>query len=125
MKTQDYMVSHLIGGLSFKVLREANVDRCQSGKFNHQLEEWSEAQWACALSGEVGELCNLIKKRFRGIPEDVVTQKMLADELADIACYLDLLAAKLGISLDQAVRDKFNEVSIKRGSPIRLLGIGQ
>lgn len=119
-RTQNYSVSHLTGGLLFSVLRAANVDRCESGKFNHQLNDWSEAQWACALAGEVGELCNLIKKRFRGIKSDIVTEKMLANELADIICYADLLAAKLGIDLGHAVKDKFNEVSRKRGSHIRV-----
>lgn len=125
MRTKDYMKSHLVGGLDLDVLRIANVDRCQSGRFNHQLGDWSEAQWACALAGEVGELCNLIKKRFRGIKTDKVTKKMLADEIADIATYLDLLAAKLDISLGEAICNKFNEVSVKRGSPIRLKGHGR
>lgn len=117
-RIQNYSISHLTGGLLFSVLRAANVDRCESGKFNHQLQDWTPAMWACAAAGEMGELCNLIKKQFRGI--DVVTEKMLADEIADVVIYLDLLAARLGIDMGQAVVSKFNETSLKRGSHIRV-----
>lgn len=117
-KIQDYSYSHLTGGLLFTVLRHANVDRCESAVFNHKLNDWTPAQYGCALAGEVGELCNLIKKDFRGL--DKVTKKELADEIADVAIYLDLLAARLGISLGRAISDKFNATSVKRGSHIRI-----
>lgn len=117
-RTDDYSESRLTGGLLFSVLRLANIDRCESAVFNHRLHDWTPAQYACALSGEVGELCNLIKKQFRGL--DKVTEKDLADEIADVAIYLDLLAARLGISLGAAIASKFNETSVKRGSHIRL-----
>jgi NTP pyrophosphatase (non-canonical NTP hydrolase) len=48
------------------------------------------------------------------------TNKQIADELADVVTYLDLLAAVLGVDLGQAVADKFNEVSIRVGFPERL-----
>jgi NTP pyrophosphatase (non-canonical NTP hydrolase) len=105
--------------LTFHELRAANLARVSA--FKHTLEGWSAAQWACALAGETGELCNLIKKLFRAKgPEDFVSNKQIADEMADIAIYLDLFAARMGISLDEAICEKFNQKSVDVGSDIRL-----
>jgi hypothetical protein len=41
-------------------------------------------------------------------------------ELADVVTYLDILAMQLGIDLGQAVVDKFNEVSRRVGSTVRI-----
>ena len=95
-------------------LRAANVSRCETF---HAIGEWSETDYACALAGEVGELCNLIKKRRRG---DDIPPAMLADEIADVLIYLDLLAARLGIQVDGAVVRKFNAWSVSKGLPQRL-----
>jgi NTP pyrophosphatase (non-canonical NTP hydrolase) len=43
-------------------------------------------------------------------------------ELADVVTYLDLLAFQLNIDLGDAVIQKFNEVSIRVGSTVRLDG---
>lgn len=101
--------------LDFDTLREANVSRCESAFF--LLYAWSPNDWATALAGEVGELCNLLKKMRRG---DVVDPAEIAKELGDIVTYADLLAARLGIDLGEATRAKFNEVSDRRGSAIKL-----
>lgn len=102
-------------GLTFEQLRDANVRRCEQAF--HPVNDWSLTDWATALAGEVGEACNLIKKRRRG--EEIPTEA-IAEELADVVMYLDLLAARLGIDLEAAVRAKFNVVSDRRGSGIRL-----
>ena len=44
----------------------------------------------------------------------------LAEELADIYLYLDLLATKAGIDLPTMIRAKFNEVSERQDFPERL-----
>lgn len=44
-------------------------------------------------------------------------QKALASEIADITIYLDLLAQKNGIDIDEAVKEKFNQVSDEMGCP--------
>jgi len=100
---------------TFSQLREANVARCE--KHFHKLNIWSNTDWACALAGEVGELCNFIKKMRRG--QDVPIEK-LAKEIGDIQCYLDLLAARLGIDLAEATIEKFNEVSDRKNCKIKL-----
>lgn len=101
--------------LTFSKLRKANVKRCN--KHFHKLDSWSPTDWGCALSGEVGELCNFLKKSLRG--EDV-SKDDIAKEIADIQCYLDLIAARLGIDLADCVIDKFNEVSARKNSDIML-----
>ena len=97
--------------LDFATLRATNVDRCE--EVFHPLHSWSPNDWATALAGEVGEACNMLKKMRRG--EDIPTID-IAKELADSVIYLDLLAARLGINLGEAVREKFNLVSDQRGS---------
>src|SRR5688572_30842112 len=93
--------------LTFARLRKKNVERCNKD-FPQCLKEWSPSDWMCALTGEVGESANLIKKQRRG---DKIDKKEIAYELADAMTYLDLLAARLGIDLGAAVVEKFNIVS--------------
>jgi len=60
---------------------------------------------------------NKVKKLRRGDPIKI---EDIADEIADTIIYLDLLAARLEINLDDAVRRKFNEVSTRRMSDYKL-----
>ncbi|HUU94050.1 MAG TPA: hypothetical protein VM238_22895 [Phycisphaerae bacterium] len=101
--------------LAFEEFSHANLVRCRESF--HELEDWSETDWACAMAGEVGEVCNLIKKRRRG---ELVDARAIAAELADVVTYADLLARRLDINLGMAVACKFNEVSERVSSPIRL-----
>ena len=101
--------------LDLSTFRKANAARCEESFF--LLDHWSEMEWGCALAGETGELCNLLKKRARG---DSIPLKAVLDEMADIFTYLDLLAAKLGVDLSEPIREKFNEVSERWGSKIKL-----
>jgi len=101
--------------LTFSHLAEQNLRRCEEAF--HGIDRWSPTDWGCALAGETGELCNLLKKLRRG---DQVDMEDVADELADVICYADLTATRLGIDLAEAVRRKFNRVSEKRGSAVRL-----
>ncbi len=58
-----------------------------------------------------------------GAPASEVAKQVLtaiAEEVADTVIYADLLAARLGIALEEAVIAKFNEVSIRNGFPQRL-----
>lgn len=109
------MADASLDNLRFDEFRRVNVIRCEQAF--HPLEEWSPTDWATAMGGECGEALNLIKKLRRG---EVVSSDHIAAELADLVTYADLLAARLGIDLGAAVRRKFNEVSGRKGSPIRL-----
>lgn len=103
--------------LSFKELREINVKRCESSFF--PLKSKDGPWWGNAMAGECGEACNIVKKIDRDgwSPE---LQNALGKELADIVTYADLLAARFGIDLAQVVAIKFNEVSERVGSDLRL-----
>lgn len=108
--------------LDFDTLRETNVRRCESAF--HKLDEWSGTDWSNAMAGEVGEACNITKKIRRGdYPDDYAYMdavRELAKEIADVVIYADLLAARFGIDLGEAVRRKFNEVSDRRHSKVKL-----
>lgn len=91
------------------------------------LHSWSLADWAVALAGECGELCNVVKKLNRvrdGLrgnresPEEL--RQMLADEIADVFLYLDLLAQSQRLLLEEVVRAKFNATSDRLGFEERL-----
>lgn len=114
---------------SFDLLRAANVARLPT--FRNRLgqpahseadgSDWSDAEWLQAVTGELGELANEMKKRLRGdyadLPDAVIRHK-LASEVADVQIYLDLLAFRLGIDLGRATIEKFNEVSLRVRSPV-------
>lgn len=61
---------------------------------------------ALALAGEVGEALNLIKKDWRGDAGTAERRVLLAEELADIRIYLELLAAACSVDLDAECRAK-------------------
>lgn len=65
---------------------------------------------ALALCGEAGELANLIKKCWRGDRSLRNAEVDLAEELADVRIYLELLASMLKIDLDAAVCAKLPEL---------------
>lgn len=104
---------------------ERNRRRCESPRgFNHKLDSWTLSDWMTALAGEVGEAANIIKKlnRYRdGIPGNLLNETKeelvgkLGVELADIACYLDLLAQAAGFDLETLREEKFQQVSKKLG----------
>ena len=98
-------------GLDLERFRLKNKARTED--VFHPIDEWSPTDWATAMAGECGEACNLIKKLPRG--DDIKTED-IADEIADMVTYADLLCERLGISLSDAIVRKFNKVSYKTGS---------
>lgn len=108
--------------LTFEQLAQMNASRLVKW---HKGTAWSTSDWVTAVTGELGELASLVKMMNRtrdGLPGNKfdVTTQMLADELADVVCYLDLLSTSLGISLGKAVTAKFNAVSERMGFEERL-----
>lgn len=106
-------------------LREANLSRLP--RYGHgtinQVGAWGAMQWGCALAGEVGELCNVLKKYDRQMPTDPSPDELRSEimyEIADVAIYLDLTAAYFGYDLRRAIETKFNRTSVKFGFPERL-----
>lgn len=114
--------------LCLSALRFANIARLPQFK-NRRGEpahsepdgsDWSLAHWCNAVTGELGELANLIKKIERGdfTLEDV--RQEVADELADVQIYLDILAFRCGVDLAEATVSKFNRTSERVGSDVRI-----
>lgn len=115
---QISMPPSTVSSLQFNQLRKAN-DRRAIEVFGHEagLEDWSPAEWTNALAGEAGELCNLTKKMLR---DGNISREEIGKEIADVVIYADLVALRLGLKLEDLVRQKFNEVSDRRGSDIKL-----
>lgn len=113
-------------GLSFDVLRAANVERLPLFKNCHgeaahaaaDGSDWSRSDWLEAITGELGEYANFSKKFRRGDINEIEFMGHARKELADVVTYVDLLAFRLGIDLGAAVREKFNQVSARVSVPV-------
>ena len=108
--------------LDLETLRKANIERCL--KWNGPKGVYAESlrDWALAMIGEAREVCNVVKKIGRAesgkVGNDVSYGKLkekLADELADVVIYCDLLASRASINLSVAIAKKFNDVSRRNG----------
>ena len=106
-----------------QAFRKLNISRARTGFKCYDNQPLT--YWTTALAGEVGELCNMIKKMERvqrgGIDGGSsytakdINKEMLKEEIGGIAIYLDLLASLLDIDLQEAMVDTFNEKSDKYG----------
>lgn len=114
--------------LTFAQLRAANIARLPRFK-NRRGEpahsepdgsDWKLSAWCNAVLGELGELANLIKKIERGDMLLDDARGDVADELADVQTYLDILAFRCGVDLGEATISKFNRVSDRVGCDVRL-----
>jgi len=79
-------------------------------EFNDKyFPNWREVDliyYSNALAGEVGEICNLVKKSIGGgTNKRSVCEEEIAIEGVDIFIYLTLLLERLGIS-----RERFKEI---------------
>ncbi len=118
------------GALTFDELRYANLLRLplfrnRKGGLAHAKRDgsdWCLAQWCNAVTGELGEAANIIKKIERGDMSLEEAREDLARELADVQTYLDLLAYRAGVNLGDATITKWNEVSHRIGVSIQLRG---
>lgn len=115
--------------LAFETLAQQNLIRCERWH-PRGIQDWSLCDWLLAFGGEAGEALNAGKKykriesgvRISGIaPTDLPSAaKAIMEELADTVIYADLVAQRLGLSLGQAVRSKFNAISQREDFPERL-----
>ena len=83
--------------MNYQTLRDANVVRQQEwdpyGKASNMAWRLNE------LGGEVGEVCNILKKIHRermNVPGSRATKCQLAEELADVVICIDLAAMEAG-----------------------------
>lgn len=121
-------MGYLTDGLKFNTLRAANIVRLPrfkdaQGRRAHSQDDgsdWSLNDWMTAVTGEVGEAANLLKKVRRGDFTLAAVQSKIADELADVVIYLDILAYRCGINLGEAVMRKWNAKSRELDIPIEI-----
>ena len=112
-----------------EVLRLTNRTRCERWHDPDRKNEWNLADWSNAMVAEAGEMAGKIKK-IRRLETNTVSREseqdreeliqMVADEMADVIIYMDLLADRLAIDLETATREKFNRTSVEFGFPERL-----
>jgi NTP pyrophosphatase (non-canonical NTP hydrolase) len=107
--------------LNLDQIREQNVARANKWH-GGSFKDWSLSDWAVAMAGEAGEVCDVIKKLNRirdGLAGNKLTEAELnvelGKEIADTFLYLDLLAARANINMSYCIRQKFNEVSEREG----------
>ena len=110
-------------GLTFAAFSKANRERCEapraSGGFGRTLSSMSVAAMALAAAGEMGEVCDGVYNVEHN-PDKGITNADVIDEIGDTAAYLDLLAQRHGSTLEEAIANKWDRVSAKRGYPGRL-----
>lgn len=110
--------------LTFERLQQTNKLRCEKA-FGREVKDWNAEQWACAIAGEAGELCNIVKKVFRGDFALNEVRGEILEEIADIITYCDLMMTFLDADTGTEVAKKFNKVSARRGSGIALHSYGE
>ena len=102
--------------LTFAEVSEINRTRARDIE-RHRKTAFDLNYYGVALAGEVGELCNFIKKQHR---DSVDTTEDQMKEIADVYTYLDLLAEKVGCTVESCLRLKWNSVSSRYGLNYRL-----
>jgi NTP pyrophosphatase (non-canonical NTP hydrolase) len=121
-----------MASLHLDALRAANIARLpqfknKKGEPAHSMpdgSDWALSAWSNSTLGELGEAANIIKKIERGDMTLEEARGSLAKELADVQTYLDILAFRAGIDLGQATVEKWNEISVRVGSTVRLTNDG-
>lgn len=91
-----------------------------------EMNEWQRLQYpdsdlrssALGIAEETGEVCRLVLKHtqnHRGIGSDNMDgfRKLLSDELGDVFVYMANLANKAGISLEEAIIQKWDKVQAR------------
>lgn len=104
--------------LSFRYLGMRLDRRTEESGAMAYSQNWLLDQWTNALAGETGEACNMVKKMNR--PGNTIKPLDVGRELADVVIYAHFAAKKLGLRLEDCIRLKFNEVSDRVGSTIKL-----
>lgn len=106
-------MGYLTDGLTFNNLRNANEARQREWPGSERIDVSFRG---LEVAGEAGEVANKVKKWLRaqrGIRGKTADIYEIAEEMGDLVVSLDLLAMQLGIDLGQAVKSKFNAVTVE------------
>lgn len=117
----------IIHNVTFRAFSKLNLARNEQD-LNLKLSDWSLSDWAVAMAGEAGEVCNVVKKLnhcrnglgdLNGGVTEAELKADLAAEIGDTYTYLDLLAQSAGFAIyEDCILPKFNKVSKRVGSDI-------
>lgn len=99
--------------LMFREFQEMNRTRCDEAF--HPTKEWPIQNWALAIAGEAGELCNLVKKVIRGDFTLEEKRQEILEEIADVMTYCDLAMTHLDADTATELMAKFDKVSARIG----------
>lgn len=104
-------------------LENINVERAKLFKDFSRFTAKDSIYYSNAAAGEMGELCNLLKKAYlekcdRDGTE--ITPLKICEEAADVIIYLELLCSTFGLSLSECLRYKFNSKSKEIGCELFL-----
>lgn len=106
--------------MTFREFADMNRLRCEAPDgFDRRLDTTTMAHWALGVCEEAGEVAGVVYAMDHR-PQKGKTTLDLADEIADVVSYCDLLAQRIGCSLEEILRSKWNRVSERIGSPLRL-----
>lgn len=105
----------------------AHYHRKRNKLWHADSEPWTLADWSNAAAGEMGEVCNVVKKirrlqtgmkgvqlRNQGTDVNALVDKAKG-EIGGVFIYLLSLCDALQIDLTDAIRDEFNQVSSDQG----------
>lgn len=106
--------------LTFNEFSKLNAERCKTD-FGRKVCAETAPIHALAACGEVGEMAQEMKRIMDkpGYP-DVIAIKKLLFEAADAFTYLDLIASHFGFTFHEVLIEKFNIVSDRVGSKIKI-----
>lgn len=109
-------------GLSFRTFQLANKIRQTTfvNKKGKRFKSYNLLELAGNVCGEAGELQGFCKKVRRGDMTLAEGRVAIGKEIADTITYCALVANKAGLSLEDIVVQKFNEVSDRVNSLVKL-----
>lgn len=113
--------------LTFAKFSETNRKRCESpvpNGFGESIipgSEYDAEHWALAAGEEMGEVIGaVLGMTGRKARKKHLTKEDVCNEIGDVVACLDLLAQSIGSSVGECARTKFNMVSDRIGSNIKL-----
>lgn len=100
--------------LTLSLLRKENVARCE--EHFCKLDTFTPSEWLGGAYEAMLKVERVIERMKHGSIGCREAKELLGDQIAETIMYLDLLAARAGSDLEQAVRRRFNAESKRIGS---------
>jgi len=91
---------------------QQDLERESDEMFGDRWRRGSRLYWATSLAGEVGELCNLVKKEAR---DDTDLTSRIGEEIADIVITSFLMGSVLGLRIEDVVTRKRELIRAREG----------